>query len=470
MSGSRPRGNLLSLGAVQVFRLLAGLAVNVLVMRWLGVEGYGVYGYVLTLVGLLSFGASLNMERLLQREIAREPERSGRLVGTGLVAVGAMSVLTTGVILASAWVLDGRPTVMLAAGLGALAMSLQALATIPVAWFHGRRDMKLSVPGSFLGRLMLVLGTLAFLVGLQWGVVGVFAAQVLDALATLGVALFILLRRLGFRALGTSGAELRALVKQALPFGMNLFFGSIYLSADVLLLGELKDDLEVGIYRGAVLLISLFPIVANTLTNGVYPRMAKHLGQPEVAGAELGFVSRILLAISLPAAVGGMLTAEPLMVFLGGEEWGVSATCFLVLAPMLPLRFVNNGLGMTLSALNHQQDRTRGVFLAAMLNLGLNVLAIPRFGAVGAAATTLITEVGLALWFHWRVRPLVQGLGLLSSLARVALPAAAMGLVVWLLPELHVLLLIGIGVGVYAPLALLTGAIRRDDPRRLRRV
>jgi O-antigen/teichoic acid export membrane protein len=466
----RPRGNLVSLGAVQIFRLLAGLAVNVLVMRWLGVEGYGVYGYVLTLVGLCSFGASLGMERLLQREIAREPERAGRLVGTGLAAVSVLSLGATAVILGAAWLLDGRPMVMAASGLGALAMSLQALATIPVAWFHGRREMRLSVPGSFLGRAMLVLGTLSFLVGLQWGVTGVFVAQVLDAAATLVVALVICLRRLGPSALGTSLAELRELVRRSLPFGMNLLFGSVYLSADVLLLGELKDDLEVGVYRGAVMLISLFPIVANTLTNGVYPRMAGHLGQPRVAGAELGFVSRILLAVSVPAAVGGMLTAEPLMVFIGGPEWSVSARCFVVLAPMLPLRFLNNGLGMTLSALNQQQDRTRGVFLAALLNLGLNLAVIPTYGAVGAAATTLATEVGLAAWMHWRVRPLVQGLGLAGSLARVALPAAAMALVVWWMPAWHVLLTIGVGALVYGLLALATGALRRDDLVRLRRV
>ena len=263
---------------------------------------------------------------------------------------------------------------------------------------------------------------------------------------------------------------MRDLVTACVPFGLNAFFGSIYLSVDVLLLEEICGDTEVGIYRGAVMLIALFPVLANTLTTGVYPRMSKHLGDPEAAGAELSFVARILLAISVPAAVGGMLVAEDLMIFIGGDAWGVSALAFMVMAPMLPLRYLNNGLGMTLSALDAQKDRTRGVFLAAVLNLAANAVVIPEHGAVGAAATTLATEVALAIWFHWKVRPHITGMGLFPTLARVCAPAAAMGAAIWFLPAWHVTLVIAVGIAVYAAGALATGAIRRGDWRALRRV
>lgn len=462
-------GNLVSLAAIQAFRMAAGVAVNVLVMRQVGVAGFGVYGTVTTLVALGSFGAGMGLDRLLKREMARDPARSGHYVATGLGAVGLLAVGTTSIIVVSATLLDGRPLVVVAAFLAALAMALQSLAVVPVSYFHAVRRMGLGIHGNLLGRAALVFGTAVFL-WQDWGILAVFAAQIVDGGVTLAVV-WATWRAIPDRGtLATSWREVRALVGESVPFGLNAFFGTLYLMADVLLLAAFRDDAEVGIYRGAVMLISLFPIVADTLSNGLYPRMARHLGEPGKAGGELRFAARVLLAVSVPAAVGAMLTAEPLIIFIGGSAFAGSALPFMVMAPLLPLRFLNNGYGMTLSALDRQGDRTRGVFCAAALNIALNLVAIPRWGAMGAAVTTLATEIFLSLWMSWRVRPLVVGLDLGSSVVRVALAAAGMGVGVWLLPDLHVLVTIGVGVALYAGAALATGAIRRGDLRQLRAV
>jgi O-antigen/teichoic acid export membrane protein len=281
-------------------------------------------------------------------------------------------------------------------------------------------------------------------------------------------------RQMGTASLRTRWRDVRTLVRQSVPFGLNSLFVSVYLSVDVLLLAHMRGDAEVGVYRGAVLLLSLFPVVAETFTAGIYPRMAQHFGHPERAGDELRFATRVLLAISVPAAVGGMLTAERLMVFLGGSDFAASALPFLVMAPLLPLRFLNNGYGMTLSALNRQEDRTTGAVLAAVVNVAANLYAIPAWGVMGAAITTLITEILLAGYMRWRVGPWVSGLGLLDTLARVGVPAAVMAGVLAgvlaLLPHMQVLIAIGLGVLVYGSVGWLTGAWRPGDVRSLRSV
>jgi O-antigen/teichoic acid export membrane protein len=329
--------------------------------------------------------------------------------------------------------------------------------------------MAFSARGQVLGRVALV-ATTAALLWFEVGVVAVFVGQVLDGLITFAVTFALFRRVVGTRGFQTSLSAVRALTREALPFGLNALFGSVYLSVDVLLLAMMKGDTEVGVYRGAVMLISLFPVVANTLTTGVYPRMARHVGHPDRAGAELRFVHRVLLAISVPAAVGGMLLAEPLMVFIGGDAFAVSALPFLILCPLLPLRFVNNGSAMTLSTLDRQGDRTRGVMLAAALNLAANFVVIPTYGAAGAAATTLATEVALALWFRWRIGPLVEGLGLPQNVARAAAPAAAMAAALWALPDWHVVAQVAVGAAVFAAVGLVSGAWHPRDLKQLRSV
>jgi O-antigen/teichoic acid export membrane protein len=471
-SGALPEaprgGNLLSLAAVQALRMGAGVAVNLMLLRALGVEGLGVHASLTALVALAAFGAGLGIDRLLRREIARDPASAGPRVAAGLAASAALSGVTGAAIVAWVALADGRREVVLAAVFAAVALGLQTLAAVPVAYFHGVRAMGLGVPASLAGRACLVVGT-AVAAGLGLGVTAAFAAQALDAAVTLAVTWGVF-RRLGVRLPAPRPTEVRALVRDALPFGLNVLFGGVYLGVDVLLLAWLRGDAEVGAYRAAGMLLALFPVLADTLTTGLFPRMARHLGRPDLAGAELRFASRLLLAVSVPAAAGAVLTAEPLLVFLGGPPFAASAVPFAVLAPLLPLRFLNNGYGMTLSALDRQDLRTRGVFLAALLNVLANLVVLPRYGAVGAAATTLLTEAALLAWNRRAVAPLVTGLRLGDTLVRVGLPTAGMAATMLLLPPVHVLLAIAAGGVVYAGAALLTGAVRRDDLRHLRRV
>lgn len=462
-------GNLIALALGQAFRLGSGLAINVLLMRMLGVDGFGVYGYVMTMVAVSAFAASMGMERLINRELSRAPEQRPALIGAGVAATTVLSLVTTVGVLLYALATDGRQEVVLGAGIATLASGVHALSLVLEAAFHAARDMRPSARAQMAGKVVLVVATLGGLLG-GLGLISVFIAQLLDGLVALGWVGWAYHRRLGFTGHRTSFAAVRSLVRRAWPFGMSMLFASVYLSVDVLVLGLMRGDTEVGLYRGAFMLIVLFPVIANTLTTGYFPKLARTLGEPEKTTAELRFVARVLLAISVPAAVGGMVVAQPLMVFLGGEEYLRSALSFVILAPMLPLRYLNNAYATTLSTLNRQRDRTRGTMIAAGVNLGLNLLIIPRFGAEGAAATTLATEVVLHLWFRWRVGGLVTDLGLGRTLLQVGVPAAVMAAVLLPLDGVQVVLQILVGVAVYAGVGRVSGAWSPADLRRLRRV
>lgn len=465
----RRGGNLIFLGISQAFRLGAGFVVNVIVMRALGVEPFGIYGYVTTLVGLFAFGSYMGMDRLLNAEISRDESLLPRSVAAGLLATALLSTVTAAAIVGWAWLGDGRPLVVTAAAVGALALGLRSLAMMPVASFHALRRMGLGAGGHIVGRMVLVAATLVLLqAGLD--VVAVFGAQVIDALVTLGIILVVYAREVGRLPLRQGAAEVPGLLRRSVPFGLNALFTSVYLSVDVIMLQQMRGEAEVGLYRAATIVIALLPQVADTITTGVFPRMARHLGDPAAAGEELTRTARVLLAISMPAAVGGVVLAEPLVVLMGGEEFAAASVAFVIMAPMIPLRFLKNAYGMTLSSLNRQADRTRGVFWAAAFNILANLYAIPRWGAAGAAFTTLLTDVGLLLWKHWRMAPLLEGYRVLPMVARAALPSLLMGGVLLLLPPFHVLLQVAVGALVYAVLGNLVGAWHPRDLRWLRRV
>lgn len=73
---------------------------------------------------------------------------------------------------------------------------------------------------------------------------------------------------------------------------------------------------------------------------------------------------------------------------------------YLTVAPL----YIGFVCSFTAYALHLERQTLRALTAAAVLNIVLNVMAIPLAGPMGAAWTTLATEVFVAVWLLWLVR------------------------------------------------------------------
>ncbi|MBW1880313.1 MAG: polysaccharide biosynthesis protein, partial [Deltaproteobacteria bacterium] len=199
-------------------------------------------------------------------------------------------------------------------------------------------------------------------------------------------------------------------------------------------------------------------------------RIVCQLGEPRRAGEELSFNLRILLVIGVPIALGGLCMPADLLGWLVGSEYREAGLWLALLLPLVPLRFVSNSLGWALSALNRQDDRTRGVIAASVLGIGMNLVLIPVLGALGAVITLVVTATVLAGHHAHRLRPWISGVRLWGPLLRTLVPALLMGAVVLLAASLPVPVRIVIGAAVYGVGSNLSGAWSTRDLARLRAI
>jgi len=447
----------------------SGLIVQAFLARFLGKETFGTYSFLLGVTAMFSFIAHMNLRVLLARRVARAPESAGRAMGLALLTTVLLAPVATAGVVAYAWLGDGRPIVLFAAVIAGLALGMRGLARVAEAVFQGLRRMGVMIGGTLVERGVLVVGTIGLVLA-GAGLPGVFAAQFLGTLAFLWVLVDRFRRTEAEISFRVPLRDIWRLFVDAWPFAANQLFGAIYLVSDVLVLKEFHGDEEVGLYRAATILILQLPVVAVILNKGIFPRMARRLGDPDAAGSELAFSVRALLAVSIPVAIGGICVAGPLLVLIVGDQYRDATTAFVLLLAMVPFRFVNNAYENALSALNQQPARTRGVFYAALFNLVANLLVIPRFGATGAAATTLFTDILLTVYLAIRITPNVRGVRVGRSIVVTILPALPMALVVLALPGWHVLLRIGVGAVVYLALGYLSGAWEKGDIRVLRNI
>lgn len=466
------RGNVVWLALTRVVLVASGLAVQLLLANWLGDEGYGVFGFLQSVTMLVAFLAHMNLQLLVAREVAREPERASTWLGQGLAAVLLAAVPSIAVVIGYVWLFDGRADVVALALPAGLTLTAMSLGVVVQGTLQGLRQMRAFPLANLVGKLFLLAGLVGVLAA-GFGLAGVFLAQAAALLVTAGILLLVATRSVGLPRLDGIG-PLFEMIKTAIPFSLNRLFGSIYLASDVLIIAIFHADAEVGYYKIAALLLTNLAVVSGIFVDALYPRLAKARGKPTEAGDELTFALRMLLLMGVPMAVGGMCVATDLVDLALADGFIAAVPAMLVLLPILPVRYANHLAGSALSAFDRQPERTRSTLYAALLNVGANLALVPVLGALGAAITTLITEGLLCVWLWSRVARDVRGVRFVGASIRVGISAAGMAAVVWplgwvpLSVALRLPLQVVAGVIVYGILSFVLRAWRISDLRRVR--
>ena len=236
------------------------------------------------------------------------------------------------------------------------------------------------------------------------GLISALIAMAVGTTAALGVALWAsrrhfgpLLRDSAIKARYSVGELLRFSVPQSLTgatFRLNLYM-------DVLMLGLLSTREEVGLYAIAASLTSFGSIPANAVTSIFSAFIAElvYVGEMERLDRLLKTVTRWLIIVAAPVYL--LLFLLPDLVLSLYDEVYMAALVPLVL--LVAGQAVNTVCFPTMRLIpmaGHAVLNLVNGVVALVLNVGLNWVLIPEYGAMGAALATGST---LALWSLWRV-------------------------------------------------------------------
>jgi O-antigen/teichoic acid export membrane protein len=229
------------------------------------------------------------------------------------------------------------------------------------------------------------------LIAFDGGLVGLLAAFLAVQLVAASAFAFGLARQTGVARGGARGAEL---LRFALRTWVVNVLGALHERVDVLLLAALlPDPAPAAFYVVALGLIERLKQIPEAIGVALFPELAARDAQ---AGAR--FAARtvrhslawlILLAVPIAAA------APWLMPLLYGDPYRASVPVVLVLLPALSALAVYRILSRYFIARGAQGTPIAIQAVSLVANLALNLLLIPRLGAVGAALASLCSY-GLA--------------------------------------------------------------------------
>ena len=170
----------------------------------------------------------------------------------------------------------------------------------------------------------------------------------------------------------------------------------IYIQSDIVLLGFMRTDAEVGVYSLASKIYSVIKSVLNAIILVTIPRISYYLGngRREEYNQLLGELRDILITLLFPCIVGGIALSKDMMLLMGGSEYVVGYRAFGILC--VALLFAVLGCFYAQGVLI--PNKKEGVFFActaisAGINYLLNCIVLPYWGIEGAALTTLVAEI-----------------------------------------------------------------------------
>jgi O-antigen/teichoic acid export membrane protein len=466
----------------QVIPALIGFATIPIITNMFPPDVYGDYRLVLTTVALLSPWAgwlSYGIPRFYP-----EFESAGHLssfYGT-VIRLQAWFLVISASIWAVALIVTGRIDQSLdeglfAAGLALLAANV-AFGTVAALVRSRREPGWFSLAQSSRAVLELAIGV-AFVVIIGTGISGFMWGSVLAGLAVVPLMWWRSQRNLQVawsekidRGIG------KAMLRYSFPLILSMQAVWLLRLSDRYLLELFRGSAEVGIYAasyglaetGIGTITAMFLLPFYVLGSRIFENEGS-----EPAGKFMRDTTRIYMLVAIPAVVGLSVLARPLVVLTTGPEY----TEGYRIVPFVAASMLIQGIAhWRRSAFLFYKKTTTYLLtagLAAAVNVGLNLILIPRYGFVAAGITTLIGYITLDATGWWLSRRLLRWKFPVLAGARTLGASLLMGVVVWWFMRLapfplvpNLVLAVALGVVIMGGLLRLLGEVKPEDLRQIK--
>lgn len=376
----------------QVLRMGVGLLVGVWVARYLGPEQFGKLNYAIAFVGVFGAVGALGLQPIVVRELVRDRSAARAIVASAFalqLGGGILAMLLA--LVANAWF--GTDDTLLRTGIVLLALALPFKASDTVRyWFEAQVESRYVVwveNGVFLllsaARIGLILLDASF-------IAFVVAAMIETVLVGAGLLLAYTMRAglPSWRSVGK--LRMRSLLRDSWPFLLAGLSVTLYMRMDVVMLQQMANSYEVGVYSVAVRITELLYVLPTIFVASVSPALIEaHQAGRELYLARMRqlYAAGFWFAAALSLALA--LFARPIIGITFGPDFS-DAAAVLAIYVWGSIAVVHGIISSQhLLVENLQRISLYRTYIGLGCNFALNSWLIPLHGAKGAAAATVVS-------------------------------------------------------------------------------
>jgi len=393
-------------GFAQTIASLQGLILLPIMTKTFGASGYGVWAQILATILLVQPFIMLGLDSSILRFLSSKEKKE--------ITQGIITVLSVVLIIGlTAFLLLFLSSDFLAITLlkeesaatiiriASPLLILGALNSVILGSFRVFAQIK-RYAAILLLQTFLEIGLISFFVLSGYGLIGAVISLLITRSITMLVGLYLIISYAGFSLPDFS--ILRPYLKYGLPLVPTIIFEFIINSSDRFVIGFFMGAEKVGIYSAAYGIGSVILMFSTYIVYILRPTIYNSFDKKKIDEVKiyLSYSLKYLLMFSIPSVFGLTLLAKPLLANLTTPEF-ISEGEFII--PIVAISIVYYGVAMIFGTIILSYNRPKlfaSVFgFAALLNLGLNIIFVPRWGIIGAAITTFIAYylLTIIIWY-----------------------------------------------------------------------
>ena len=463
------------IGATNLLISLSGLILLPILTKTLPIEDYGTYVQITVTIGLFPGVVMLGLPYTMVRFLAAAKSREE--IQEGYYSIAGITILSAGLASIALFLLaepiavalfDGRTTVT---RILALVVFLECMNLLQYNYFRTFQQIKRYSSFLFLKTcLQLILVGILVLSGH-----GIFGATV--GLFATNLMLFLMMGFLIVSEIGVAVPKFRHL-REYLSFGLPTVPGNlsswVVNSSDRYMVALFLGTAYVGYYSPGYSLGNIVNMFIAPLSFMLPAVLSKHYDDGNLKDVKtvLSYSMKYFLALAIPSVVGLSLLSKPLLTILSTPE--IAEQGYLI-TPFLALTGLLFGLFAIIAEILVLEKKTSITgtiwILAAVLNLGLNIIFVPRIGIMGAAATTLVAySLAFILSAYYSFKYLVFPVDG-SFILKCLVASAIMGVVVIIGGSqmsgglVGIILLVGISALIYGAGLFILQGFKKEEIR-----
>ena len=367
--------------------------------RILGDTDYGKFSLALAIASIFEMPIDFGLGTLIIRDVARDRGLSSKLLHSVIpwklvLSVGVMLLLIpTAQILGKSW--DTRMAIY---AMG-FAIVLRSFKATTHSFFQAFERFDLVLLTTYTERVLVILVCGLMLLKTR-SLLPFTLAFALARIPDLIFSYWLLNRsitKLGWRA---DARIIKAIQKDALPFGSLNIVTVLYAYLGTVILGAFRGPTEVGWYAAGYRIyegLTMFPFVLSAV---LLPRLSNLYVNNRSRHTELSVKSlKYGLILSVPILICGWLLAPRILTTIFGAEYiqGTQALRMLVAASLF--MFSNRLLNVILISTDRQTAVLRASAIGLAISACANLILVRLYGATGAGISALIAEVCVFLMF-----------------------------------------------------------------------
>jgi len=437
-----------------------------LIARALGPEDLGKYYFAISFASVFSILMDLGLTNVLTREIAKAPAKANDFFGSVLAIKLPLSVLTGVIIVITAQVLGYSEIVKILIYFSTACVILDSFTTTFFSVSRGFHNLSFESASSVIFQIIVLITGLVILnlnLGLRWLMGALLLASLFSFIYSLYIAAGIF--KLSLKPV-YNPRLIKLVIKISLSFGLFAIFQKVYTYFDTVLLASLAGDYYVGLYQVAFKIINAIQFLPLAFTASLYPAMSSYwaVNRDQLA-ITFERAMNYLIIIALPISIGIAVLADKIVLIFKSGYAGAVLPLELNIAALL-FMFTAYPIGSLLNACDRQNINTINMAVTVAASVILNIILIPKFQAVGASLTVLITSIlmlGLGLIQVPKIITYRPKIILKVFLKALLASAVMMILILYLKNYLNIFIIVPISALVYFVLLYFLKAFKKED-------